>query len=60
MTTPSAQPVVMIGLSAVVVSIHEGDAAVLTVRPHDAETGRASMLRGLRFGAFDPAGHRSF
>jgi len=60
MTPPPPQPAVMIGLSAVVVAIHEGDAAVLTVRPHDAETGRASKLRGLPFGPFDPAGHRTF
>ena len=45
---------VVIGLSAVVVAIREGEAVVLTVRP------RAQELPGLPFGPFDPAGHRTF
>jgi hypothetical protein len=49
MTTP-----VVIGLSAVVVAIQNGDAMVLTVRPRGAE------LAGLPFGPFDPDGHRTF
>jgi hypothetical protein len=45
---------VVIGLSAVVVAIRDGEAVVLTVRP------RAQELPGLPFGPFDPAGHRTF
>lgn len=44
---------VVIGLSAVVVAIRDGDAVVLIVRPED---GPAS----LPFGPFDPDGHRTF
>ena len=51
---------VVIGLSAVVVGIQDGEAVVLTVRPHDARTDRASALAGLPFGPFDPLGHRTF
>jgi hypothetical protein len=51
---------VVIGLSAVVVAMKGGEAAVLTVRPHDARTERASTLMGLPFGPFDPDGHRTF
>ena len=51
---------VVIGLSAVVVAIRDGEAVVLTVRPHDAVTDAASPLPGLPFGPFDPAGHRTF
>jgi hypothetical protein len=48
-----AAPVV-IGLSAVVMAIREGEAVVLAVRPRDAE------LQGLPFGPFSPEGHRTF
>ncbi len=59
--TPTApEPAVVIGLSAVVVAIRDGEAAVLTVRQHDPATGEASQLRGLPFGPFDPQGHRTF
>jgi hypothetical protein len=51
---------VVIGLSAVVTAIHDGEAVVLTVRPQDTRTRRASTLPGLPFGPFDPAGHRTF
>jgi hypothetical protein len=51
---------VVIGLSAVVVAIRDGEAVVLTVRPHDAITDVASPLPGLPFGPFDPASHRTF
>jgi len=44
---------VVIGLSAVVVAISDGDAVVLTVRP-------PGQLAGLPFGPFDPDGHRTF
>ncbi|MFN3514176.1 MAG: NUDIX hydrolase [Phenylobacterium sp.] len=44
---------VVIGLSAVVVAIRDGDAVVLTVRPR-------GQLAGLPFGPFDPGGHRTF
>ena len=42
----------VIGLSAVVVAIQDGEAVVLTVRP-EGET-------GLPFGPFDPQDHRTF
>ena len=45
---------VVIGLSAVVVAIRDGEAVVLTVRP------RGETLQGLPFGPFDPEGHRTF
>lgn len=45
---------VLIGLSAVVIALREGEAVVLTVQPEDA--GPA----GLPSGPFDPAGHRTF
>jgi hypothetical protein len=53
MTAPGSTSVV-IGLSAVVVAIRDGEAVVLTVRPHDAVTDVASPLPGLPFGPFDP------
>ena len=45
---------VVIGLSAVVVAIREGEAVVLTVRP------QPEGHEGLPFGPFDPEGHRTF
>ncbi|HEY9216867.1 MAG TPA: NAD regulator, partial [Phenylobacterium sp.] len=45
---------VVIGLSAVIVAIRDGEAVALTVRP------RSSDLAGLPFGPFDPGGHRTF
>ena len=45
-------PPVVIGLSAVVVALREGEASVLTVRTPEG--------LGLPFGRFDPAGHRTF
>jgi hypothetical protein len=60
MTAPPSPTAVVIGLSAVVVAIRDGEAVVLTVRPHDAVTDIASPLPGLPFGSFDPAGHRTF
>ncbi|CAN5237334.1 NAD regulator [soil metagenome] len=60
MTESATSTSVVIGLSAVVVAIRDGDAVVLTVRPHDAITDIASPLPGLPFGPFDPAGHRTF
>lgn len=51
---------IVIGLSAVVVAVRDDQAAVLTVRPQDARTGRLSSLAGLPFGPFDPDGHRTF
>ena len=57
----SAAPAsIVIGLSAVVAGMREGELSVLTVRPEDAATHRASDLRGLPFGPFDPAGDRTF
>lgn len=51
---------VVIGLSAVIVAIREGEAVVLTVRPREPGARRASDLAGLPFGPFDPDGHRTF
>jgi hypothetical protein len=51
---------IVIGLSAVVLALREAQGCVLTVRPHDAATGRASTEAGLPFGPFDPIGHRTF
>jgi hypothetical protein len=51
---------IVIGLSAVVIAIRDGEAVVLTVRPQDARTHEASTLAGLPFGPFDPDGHRTF
>jgi hypothetical protein len=47
---------VVIGLSAVVVAIKDGEAVALIVR----HKGTASDLAGLPFGPFDPDGHRTF
>lgn len=44
---------IVIGLSAVIVSLRDGAAAVLTVR-------RPGEPAGLPFGPFDPDGHRTF
>jgi hypothetical protein len=46
---------VVIGLSAVIVSLRDGDATVLTVRRPGAVPNA-----GLPFGPFDPDGHRTF
>src|SRR5690606_38175366 len=45
----------VIGLSAVVVAIKDGEAVALVVRPKGADA-----LPGLPFGPFDPDGHRTF
>ena len=50
----------VIGLSAVIIAIRDDEAVVLTVRPPDIRTGRASALAGLPFGPFDPQGRRTF
>ena len=55
MTTP-----VVIGLSTVIVALRDGEGFVLTVRPRDSLTDRASTLEGLPFGPFDPLDHRTF
>jgi hypothetical protein len=54
MSDAGSAAAVVIGLSAVVVAIHEGEAVVLTVRPHP------DGHEGLPFGPFDPQGHRTF
>jgi hypothetical protein len=51
---------VVIGLSAVIIAVRDGDGVVLTARPHDPRTSRASALAGLPFGSFDPDGQRTF
>jgi hypothetical protein len=50
----------VIGLSAVVAALSEGELLTLTVRPQDERTHAASTLTGLPFGPFDPQGHRTF
>jgi hypothetical protein len=51
---------IVIGLSAVVLTVQGADGVVLTVRPHDPVTGAPSPLSGLPFGLFDPDGRRTF
>ncbi|MBA3810988.1 MAG: NAD regulator [Caulobacteraceae bacterium] len=51
---------VVIGLSAVIVAMREGEGSVLTVRPRDTRTEQTSTLEGLPFGPFDPHDHRTF
>jgi hypothetical protein len=46
---------IVIGLSAVIIAIQDGQVVVLTVRPEGGAT-----LQGLPFGPFDPQGHRTF
>ena len=60
MSAPASTPSIVIGLSAVIVAIRGDDAVILTVRPHDPRTSRASTLAGLPFGPFDPQGRRTF
>lgn len=55
MSTP-----IVIGLSAVVAALREGELLALTVRPQDVRTHKASALPGLPFGPFDPEGNRTF
>jgi hypothetical protein len=51
---------IVIGLSAVVMAIQDGEAVALTVRPTDRRTHEASTLSGLPSGPFDPSGPRTF
>ena len=51
---------VVIGLSAVIIALRDGEACVLTVRPRDSQTDQTSTLEGLPFGPFDPEGQRTF
>jgi hypothetical protein len=52
-------PTIVIGLSAVVVALRDGEACVLTVRPQDAHS-QTPAVAGLPFGPFDPEGQRTF
>jgi hypothetical protein len=58
MTLGASSAGIVIGLSAVIMAVQDGDGRVLTVRGHD-EDGRET-LAGLPFGPFDPAGRRTF
>jgi hypothetical protein len=49
---------IVIGLSAVVIALKDGEPVALTVRPRDH--GALSPLDGLPFGPFDPDGQRTF
>lgn len=51
--TPSGPGAIVIGLSAVVAAVRDGQAMVLTVRP-------PGQPAGLPFGPFDPEGDRTF
>ncbi|MEW5686309.1 MAG: NAD regulator, partial [Pseudomonadota bacterium] len=51
---------VVIGLSAVVVAIKDGEAVALTVRHKDTPRDFGGDIAGLPFGPFDPDGHRTF
>ncbi len=53
-------PPIVIGLSAVVAALRDGELLALTVRPQDQRTHRASALTGLPFGPFDPEDQRTF
>ena len=55
-----AAPQVIIGLSAVVAAMREGEAVVLTVQPDDPGRARPSSTPGLPSGPFDPASDRTF
>jgi hypothetical protein len=57
--SPALAPALVIGLSAVVFAVRDGEVVTLTVKPHDA-AGRVSAQPGLPFGPFDPAGNRTF
>jgi hypothetical protein len=50
----------VIGLSAVIIAVRDGEGVVLTVRPHDATGAASAALYGLPFGPFDPDGRRTF
>ena len=53
-------PAVVIGLSAVIVALRDGEARVLTVRPRRPEASAGLTVEGLPFGPFDPEGQRTF
>ena len=55
MSTP-----LVIGLSAVVAAMREGELLALTVRPEDVRTHQQSALPGLPSGPFEPEAHRTF
>ena len=58
MSEADASTGIVIGLSAVIMAVQDGEGLVLTVRGHD-EAGHAT-LAGLPFGPFDPDGRRTF
>ena len=51
---------VVIGLSAVILTLRGDDGLVLTVRARDGAVDQASGRQGLPFGPFDPVGQRTF
>lgn len=53
-------PAVVIGLSAVVIALRDGEAVALTVTPEDQRTHLASTAPGLPSDPFDPAADRTF
>ncbi|MDP1985969.1 NAD regulator [Phenylobacterium sp.] len=60
MAAGQAHPPIVIGLSAVVVAVRDGEAMVLTVKPRGEGAAATSDLAGLPFGPFDPDAHRTF
>jgi hypothetical protein len=58
--SPKVSPAVVIGLSAVIVALREGEACVLTVRPRGRTPTQDLAVDGLPFGPFDPEGQRTF
>jgi hypothetical protein len=53
-------PAIVIGLSAVIIALHDGEACVLTVRPARTAGAAGAPTEGLPFGPFDPQGQRTF
>jgi hypothetical protein len=51
---------VVIGLSAVIVALQDGEACVMIVRPGGVPGRSAAPAHALPFGPFDPAGQRTF
>jgi hypothetical protein len=53
-------PAVVIGLSAVIVALRDGEACVLTVLSRRSDPPSGPPVEGLPFGPFDPEGQRTF
>ncbi|MEM8986210.1 MAG: NAD regulator [Pseudomonadota bacterium] len=51
---------IVIGLSAVIAAVIDGEPHVLSVRPPEGHSARFGRAFGLPFGPFDPTAHRTF